>query len=260
MDELPASLPAALQNSLPAQALPFVPYQPGEEVQVQQPPKLDRQMQLRQMQQQRQIQLEALQKQPCLLAHHAAILKQREMLLGGQSAPAFQQSQLPKLFQQPLPQAFQTPQMPQMPQQPQPLPPSLPSSSSRSGPTSVSFAGPPAKPRLPENFPADTEPKVELCLSSFSDLVTEGSSDGSEMIDKVKAFLADVGNVLGSNRAGKHAFSVKLARHPWFAENGYEVRFKPSAGIIEVHLSAAGRQMLSGMAMKRKADSMGSRY
>merc|ERR1712224_188729 len=78
-----------------------------------------------------------------------------------------------------------------------------------------------------------TESKIELCLSAFNDLIASGAPQ-PEVIAKVQSFVSEVNDVLGQDRGAKHAFSMRLAQEPWFAENGQEVRYKPGKNFLSV--------------------------
>ncbi|CAJ1403450.1 unnamed protein product [Effrenium voratum] len=95
----------------------------------------------------------------------------------------------------------------------------------------------------------DPESPAAQALSAFQNIIGSGRP-AEDLIAEVKQCLDEAVKAFGDDRAArqaKQAFAVQLARHPWFAQTGYEVRFRPAAGTVELGLSAAAR------ALKRKA-------
>lgn len=81
-------------------------------------------------------------------------------------------------------------------------------------------------------FPSDgsLQGKIALLMSAFTDIMEthDPVRSGESMIFKMRALMQEVNEVLGTDRSSKHAFSMELSKHPWFAANGYEVRYQPS--------------------------------
>eukprot|EP00931_Biecheleriopsis_adriatica_P009221 TRINITY_DN110300_c0_g1_i1.p1 TRINITY_DN110300_c0_g1~~TRINITY_DN110300_c0_g1_i1.p1 ORF type:complete len:503 (+),score=130.47 TRINITY_DN110300_c0_g1_i1:37-1509(+) len=210
------TLPAAFRQNLPVQFRPFTPVQPEAEQQ-----ELSHPMQLWQPEQPQQqepaLQLEQQFQQQQWEA------PQQEMY--GQQQLQLHQQQM-QVSHQPQQQFAQSSKAP-----------------AGGGASSGSGAG-------------ELDASVQLCLSSFNDVVNQGASSDEEMAAKVKKYLQEALEVMKDNKPAKQAFSVQLARHPWFAQTGYEVRYRPGQGVIDIALSQAGRMM----ALKRKADSQWPGY
>jgi len=50
----------------------------------------------------------------------------------------------------------------------------------------------------------------------------------------MSALVTEVNQVLGDDRSAKHAFAMQLAKHPWIADNKFEVRYQPGKNVIVV--------------------------
>lgn len=94
----------------------------------------------------------------------------------------------------------------------------------------------------------NVQAQLHLCMGAFNDLVaaTVPDADNSAIIEKVQALMGEVNGVLGDDKSAKHAFAMQIARHPWFRENGQEVRYKPSSNLIEVSKIQGHGAMLKG--------------
>jgi len=81
-------------------------------------------------------------------------------------------------------------------------------------------------------FPSDgsVEAKLALCMGAFTDMMQ--AHQAGTPVNKVHALVQEVNEVLGQDRNAKHAFAIQLAKHPWFGQNGYEVRFQPSKNLV----------------------------
>lgn len=81
-------------------------------------------------------------------------------------------------------------------------------------------------------FPSDgsMQGKLALLTSTFNDVMEthDPVRTGESMVFRMRALMQEVNEVLGTDRSAKHAFSMELAKHPWFEANGYEVRYQPS--------------------------------
>eukprot|EP00930_Biecheleria_cincta_P042287 TRINITY_DN29097_c0_g1_i1.p1 TRINITY_DN29097_c0_g1~~TRINITY_DN29097_c0_g1_i1.p1 ORF type:complete len:532 (+),score=125.14 TRINITY_DN29097_c0_g1_i1:68-1597(+) len=227
------SLPAAFRQQLPVQFQPFTPVQPDLPQQ-----HMQFQADWQQQEQSSQFGMPAAF-QPTQMQTQQPMQMQMEM-----------QMQQPMEMQVHQPSKMQTHMQMQQPVQ-QTWPASDPSQNG-GGPFGLPAEqigqGVSAPSRGSRSLPASSkeEASVELCLSSFDDIVRNGSL-GEETVEKVKQYLNEVADVMGNDRAAKQAFSVKLARHPWFASSGYEVRYRPAMGTITVAQSRMA-------AMKRSAD------
>jgi len=76
--------------------------------------------------------------------------------------------------------------------------------------------------------------------ASFDDLLSTNCSE-EELVQKIKDYLAEVNQTLGTDRAKKQSFAADLAKHPWFPHSGYEVRYRPAANSVEIALTPAAR-------------------
>eukprot|EP00419_Tripos_fusus_P052576 CAMPEP_0172808932 /NCGR_PEP_ID=MMETSP1075-20121228/7963_1 /TAXON_ID=2916 /ORGANISM="Ceratium fusus, Strain PA161109" /LENGTH=465 /DNA_ID=CAMNT_0013648125 /DNA_START=19 /DNA_END=1416 /DNA_ORIENTATION=- len=80
---------------------------------------------------------------------------------------------------------------------------------------------------FPRKF--SSQEKVERCMDAFIEMHDgEWQSLGSEeMILKVYEFITEADQILGDHfsREEKRGLSVALGQHPWFVNNGYEVRY-----------------------------------
>jgi len=113
-------------------------------------------------------------------------------------------------------------------------------------------------------FPSDgsLQGKLALLMSTFTDVMEthDPVRTGETMIFKMRALMQEVNEVLGTDRSAKHAFSMELSKQPWFAENGYEVRYQPSRnrlGISQKNPAEAADDDAwgpQGGAEKRKVD------
>jgi hypothetical protein len=79
-------------------------------------------------------------------------------------------------------------------------------------------------------YEGNTQGKIDLLVSTFQDVFEnhDPRRTGETMIFRLRALMQEVNEVLGQDRSSKHAFSMELAKFPWFSENGYEVRYQPS--------------------------------
>ncbi|CAK0841265.1 unnamed protein product [Prorocentrum cordatum] len=104
----------------------------------------------------------------------------------------------------------------------------------------------------------NVQAQLALCMGAFNDLVkaTVPDGDNSAIIEKVQSLVAEVNGVLSEDKSAKHAFAMQIAKHPWFSENGQEVRYKPSQNLIEVSRSLKGKGKGKGMD-KGKGDGKG---
>jgi len=98
----------------------------------------------------------------------------------------------------------------------------------------------------------NVQAQLALCMGAFNDLVqaTVPDGDNSAVIEKVQGLVAEVNGVLSEDKSAKHAFAMQIAKHPWFRENGQEVRYKPSQNLIEV-------SKLQGHSLKGKGKDKG---
>jgi len=72
---------------------------------------------------------------------------------------------------------------------------------------------------------------LALCLGAFNDLA---HSPASSQDGQMSALVTEVNQVLGDDRSAKHAFAMQLAKHPWIADNKFEVRYQPGKNVIVV--------------------------
>jgi len=86
---------------------------------------------------------------------------------------------------------------------------------------------------LGKSIDGNVQATLALCMGAFEDLL-HTQQLGGDLVETVCGFATEVNQVLGDDRNAKHAFSMQLARHPWFAENWHEVRYKPSQNTIEI--------------------------
>jgi len=73
-------------------------------------------------------------------------------------------------------------------------------------------------------------------MGAFNDML-QTQRMGNATIDQVRSFMAEVNQTLGEDKSAKHSFAMQLAKHPWFAANGQEVRYKPSQNFIDISQS-----------------------
>ncbi|CAE7704458.1 IFT25 [Symbiodinium pilosum] len=109
----------------------------------------------------------------------------------------------------------------------------------------VISALPPAAPAVAAT-PAATTPADEACFRDFDKILQKRADTEDGVAANVKAYLDEMSKKLRDGKA-KQAFAVQLSRHPWFAETGHELRFRPGMGKLDVALTPAAR------ALKRKA-------
>jgi len=98
-----------------------------------------------------------------------------------------------------------------------------------------------------QQFEADgsIQGKIALLMSTFTDVMEQHDPvrTGESMIFKMRALMQEVNEVLGTDRSAKHAFSMELAKHPWFDENAFEVRYQPSRNRLGISAkNAAGAE------------------
>jgi len=82
----------------------------------------------------------------------------------------------------------------------------------------------------------DKKAQISLCMGAFQDLIqaTVPDGDNTEIVEKVKSLIAEVNEVLKEDKSAKHAFAMQISKHPWFLTVGHEVRYRPSANLIEI--------------------------
>ncbi|CAK0788146.1 unnamed protein product [Prorocentrum cordatum] len=95
----------------------------------------------------------------------------------------------------------------------------------------------------------DKKAQISLCMGAFQDLIkaTVPNGENTEIVEKVKGLIGEVNDVLKEDKSAKHAFAMQISKHPWFLNVGHEVRYRPSANLIEIsrvqgaHLKGKGK-------------------
>merc|ERR1711953_857812 len=72
------------------------------------------------------------------------------------------------------------------------------------------------------------------------------SATSREAASKVEEFITEVNDVFGDDKDIKHAFALRLAKHPWFEENGQEVRYQPGKNLISISSVSRAQQIVKG--------------
>lgn len=105
--------------------------------------------------------------------------------------------------------------------------------------------------RMPPD--GNVQATMALCLGAFNDLISNQNPRASAQVttERVTSLVGEVNAVLGEDRNAKHSFAMQLAKQPWFADNGLEVRYQPGKNLIAVSQSA---QQWQDISRKRKMD------
>jgi len=92
-------------------------------------------------------------------------------------------------------------------------------------------------------FPQKFTPqeRVERCMDAFYELHDgEGpSSTEEEMLRKVRLFVSEADSILAEGREEKDGLAQTLGKHPWFAENGQEVRYDRATNVLSLAVLGA---------------------
>jgi len=84
---------------------------------------------------------------------------------------------------------------------------------------------------------ADTpQAKLELCVAAFEDLIENHDPEvtGQSMIFMIRSLVQEVNNVLAGEIEALQQFGWSLRKHPWFNENGQQVRWQHSKNRINI--------------------------
>lgn len=77
----------------------------------------------------------------------------------------------------------------------------------------------------------DGQATMATCLQSFNEL---SNLPPSSQDAQVAVLVSEVNEILGADRSAKHAFAMQLARHPFFDQQKFEVRYQPGKNQIIV--------------------------